>query len=465
MKKTFMLCLAGLAAAFALNSCENVPAPYEVPNTTDGSAGSTAETTTNIAPTGEGTIGNPYNVAAILQKVKAMAADVETERELYVKGIVTNMSNRNVDDVPKYGNITFDIADAVNGAEKIKVYQSYYLNKQKYTSADQVKVGDSVIVCAKWTNYKGNTPETIGRGNAYLYAHNGKTGSNTPDQPGVEITPTGDGTEANPYNIAAILDLVSKMPVDQNGTKEVYVKGKISRIKGIYASSYGNADYYLVDEGSNKEFYVFRSMSFEGQKFTNEHALKAGDIVVLRGLVVNFKGNTPETVPNKSCLISVNGKKAFEDTPHTPNVSDTTDIRIAGSTITMLNGTVTAGTETLLVDLDKFGFKNAQDITEVKYEGCTITFDKGTNTNNTPKFYTATHGVRMYANNIVSFTAAKNIARITLACDVYQGTNCIGNETRTFKIDGNVFHLTNTHTEPSGGVQLRIKTVTFTFAQ
>ncbi len=47
---------------------------------------------------------------------------------------------------------------------------------QKFASADEIRVGDEVIICGKLVNYTKNdtvTPEFSG--NVYIYSLNGKT--------------------------------------------------------------------------------------------------------------------------------------------------------------------------------------------------------------------------------------------------------------------------------------------------
>jgi hypothetical protein len=47
------------------------------------------------------------------------------------------------------------------------------LNNEKFTSEDQIGVGDEVVICGKLVDYKGETPEFSG--NVYIYSLNGKT--------------------------------------------------------------------------------------------------------------------------------------------------------------------------------------------------------------------------------------------------------------------------------------------------
>ena len=65
----------------------------------------------------------------------------------------------------------------------------------------------------------GNTPETV-TNKSYLYSVNGKTSDNSqPQEPGTSVNPTGEATEASPFNVASAMkkDKVAK----------VFVKGYI----------------------------------------------------------------------------------------------------------------------------------------------------------------------------------------------------------------------------------------------
>ena len=72
MKKVIYSMLAFLLTTVALTSCEKVPAPYENPN-------QTTVKTSVLTPTGTGTEADPYNVAAALDKIKALPKDANTE--------------------------------------------------------------------------------------------------------------------------------------------------------------------------------------------------------------------------------------------------------------------------------------------------------------------------------------------------------------------------------------------------
>ena len=165
-------------------------------------------------------------------------------------------------------------------------------------------------------NYKGNTPETVANEN-WLYSLNGKTdgsgGGGGGDTPGGN----GSGTLADPYTALGAIDAVKDLTWTSNTvydkTDKVYVKGKISRIanNGTYVGggTFGNASYWISADGTEKdEFQIFRSLYFNGEKYTEGTDIQVGDEVIVYGSLMNYKGNTPETVANENWLYSLNGK-------------------------------------------------------------------------------------------------------------------------------------------------------------
>ena len=128
-------------------------------------------------------------------------------------------------------------------------------------------------------------------------------------QPGAKgEKPKGSGTKEDPYTVGGAVEFVSGMAADTPTTENVYIKGKISQITEAYSAQYGNATFYISDD-EGTSFYVFRAMYLGNKKWTaNDTQIQVGDEVIICGQVVNFKGNTPETVTNKSFLYSLNGK-------------------------------------------------------------------------------------------------------------------------------------------------------------
>ena len=115
--------------------------------------------------------------------------------------------------------------------------------------------------------------------------------------------PTGDGTQTSPYNVAAALQYIQSLGADVQSPDSIYVRGIVMKIYDI-SPQFGNATFYLTDDGkaSGKMLYAYRIRDIGNQKFTKENAFVVGDEVIIRGLVVNYKGNTPETVSNSAYI-------------------------------------------------------------------------------------------------------------------------------------------------------------------
>ena len=111
-------------------------------------------------PTGKGTADDPYNVAGAAQYTKTLAADKQSDTEIYTKGIIVAITE--MDTTGTFGNATYlisDYSDASTGT--FQVYRGYGVNGQKFSApgATIIKEGQEVVIKGKVVNYKGNTPQ------------------------------------------------------------------------------------------------------------------------------------------------------------------------------------------------------------------------------------------------------------------------------------------------------------------
>ena len=133
-----------------------------------------------------------------------------------------------------------------------------------------------------------------------------------PDAGGTtEGEPKGTGTAADPFNSIAAINYCNTLEAGVESDREVYIKGKVVSIKEQFSTSFGNGSFYIADDESSEKFYIFRSLYLGNKKWTaSDPELKEGDEVVVCAKVMNYMGNTPETVANKTYLVSLNGKTA-----------------------------------------------------------------------------------------------------------------------------------------------------------
>lgn len=132
-------------------------------------------------------------------------------------------------------------------------------------------------------------------------------------------TPSGTGTAAAPYNCAAAIQYCQALGSGVESTADVYVKGTVQSIESQYSADYGNVSVTLVDADGNTTFKIWRAYYFNNKKWTTGgKEVKVGDELVFCGKVINYSGNTPETVQSKAWLVSINGESDSSTTPDTP---------------------------------------------------------------------------------------------------------------------------------------------------
>jgi exonuclease VII large subunit len=171
-----------------------------------------------------------------------------------------------------------------------------YLGNKKYNNENDVNIqeDDVVVICGKIVNYRGSTPETV-QNKAYVVSINGK-GADVPEIKTGEAK--GTGTQADPYNVAGVLNYLNTLGADVTSPGEVYIKGKVKDITEQFGTQYGNATFTMIDEGFDAVFTAYRVLYLGNKKYTEGDLIKAGDEVIVCGKVVNFRGNTPETAQN-----------------------------------------------------------------------------------------------------------------------------------------------------------------------
>ena len=464
MKKLFYSLFAITMVVFSFTSCEDVPEPYNIPAKpgTGGDQGGEEQ----LEGTGAGTLLDPFDCIAAINYATALGADVESTEDVYIKGKVVSITEEYTTD---YGNASFDISNDGESKNTFKVWRALYLGNKKYTSdKTQIKVGDEVIICGKVINYYGNTPETV-QGKAYLYSLNGVTeeGGSEGDNEGDFGEQKGSGTVDDPYNCAAALAFTSALGKDEKSEKEIYIKGIVSNIKYEYDTNYGNGTFSISDDGTSKnEFLVWRALYLGNVKYTaGQEQPHVGDEVIICGKVVNYYGNTPETVQGEAYLYSL--KCNYTGGGDEPGGGDDNP-----------GGEVSGNS--LSVTFADFGWENQTAMEVVTLtDGTTLSFDAGGN-NNGPKYYTTGNAVRMYPKNSVVINSSKKIASIKITCDNYNGTlynasgdissdpgsvSISGDDLLISGINASKVTLTNVSSTTGAPSQLRAKSIVITYAE
>lgn len=283
-----------------------------------------------------------------------------------------------------------------------------------------------------------------------------------PETPG-NTDPNQKGSESNPYTVT---EAIAAIKAGTAPTAQVYLTGIISDV-AFYNDQYKSITYYISDDGKSKDMQVYSGKGLNGADFASKEDLKVGQKVTILGKIMKFtdkNGNDIMEVDKTSSIVKIEGEGGGEVKPD-PAPETNAGITINDLTVTLANSGVTAG-ESLKID-DISALKPDDTLTEIKLsDGTVIAFDKNSGT--TPPAYNAKFKeLRIYANNKMTFTASKPIAKIIFTCtyDTNKKWNAVGNKTATVVFSGNTATYTNTFDGTGGGVQLRIAKMEIVYAK
>lgn len=389
MKKILYSVLALAFAAFTLTSCEDVPMPYDDPNNNVG-GGNDDNPIETVDPAGSGTAEDPYNVAAALKIIKDLPADVPTTTPMYVKGKISSISEV---ETSQYGNASYYISDDGTSNNELYIFQSYYLGNVRFTSQDQIKIGDEVIIYGNFVNFRGNTPETVGKGTSYIYSLNGNTDNNgtDPEEPvtGTNLLVNGDfetWTNGLPDNwksaCSASKSTLTQSTDAHNGNYSVKVATASSNQRLAYkeltlkAGTYTmqfyakaavdggqvNPGYVPVDNGSVGQFVYGGYVTLSTNEWTlvsNSFTLTSETTLCL--VVMNPSNMASDVLIDDFTLVTSNGGISNGEEPGQPD---------SGNTIPYSIDFTTSQTGWTIKDVKTTSAKNTLWYTSTQYGYC-----------------------------------------------------------------------------------------------
>lgn len=203
-----------------------------------------------------------------------------------IKNVVLKDANGKRVYAPDDGSVTLT-ANCANRAFKGISSSNLVLRTSTYADfANQVMPQEAIDVTGIFTRYR-NTWQILLRTlddvqPAQTFSVN--------DLPG-----TGQGTAEEPFNVERALALVESGNNDP--TAEVYVKGIISQVNEVDTGKYGNATYFISDDGTDaKQLEIYRGYYLNGDKFTEDtkDMLALGKKVTIAGKLVLYGGSTIE---------------------------------------------------------------------------------------------------------------------------------------------------------------------------
>ena len=332
MKKIIYSLFVLAMAAFTFSSCEDVPAPYDMPTKPE-----TPELST------DGTEANPYTVADA--KIAATGTNV------FVKAFIVGY----VPDKALNEAIFGDAASAENAPTNILVAASADETNVTNCMPIQLPAGairtalnlknnpgnlkQEVILCGNIETYFGATGlKSVAYAKIGAKEFGTKPGGSTttPDTPS-----TGKGSASDPYTVAeAIAAIKAGAP-----TYEVYLTGIISEVD-FYNETYKSLSYYISDNGKSKDMQVYSGKGLNGADFTSKDDLKVGQKVTIKGIIKAFNKNGTDImeVDKNSTIIKIEGEGTGGEVTPKPETPDTRKgISIDRTTVTLTNSAATAG--------------------------------------------------------------------------------------------------------------------------
>ena len=124
---------------------------------------------------GNGEATSPYSASQLVEILTSGKAIPDTPR--YVIGVISSIEEVST----SYGNATYYISNnGKSDTPQLCIYRGYYLGGEKFTSENQIAVGDEVVICGTPILYNDTKPE-MDSGN---YIHSIIKGSNNDDNGG-----------------------------------------------------------------------------------------------------------------------------------------------------------------------------------------------------------------------------------------------------------------------------------------
>ena len=257
---------------------------------------------------GDGTEGNPYSASQALEMIAN--GENNPDAEVYIKGKVSQIKEVSA----QFGNATYWISDDGSTDNQLYVFRGYYLNGEKFTSEDQLKVGDEVVILGKLTTYNGDPQVNTG---SSIVSLNGEGGGSTA---GGAVSISGDvvtltnsavtaGTETATLNVADITDL-------KKGDKPSSLTMSDGSVITFDANGETNGPAYYV---TDMRVYKNNIMRFSCKK-------------TIAKIVITCSGD--DRVGNETATVSFNGKEAEYNNVFTEDKGGGVQLRITSSTKT-----------------------------------------------------------------------------------------------------------------------------------
>ena len=314
MKKTFKTFALMLLTAFALSSCVDVPAPFNLPDkssSSDGGGSSSNE-------------GTPVTCAQAVELTNALA-DGATSSEVYtITGYITEVIG-----AVSRNQQTFWLADAKNGG---RVFEAYYANLPE--GVTEFVAGNKVKITGKLMKFV-----------------NSNSGQVTPEMKNaiVEILPDDGGgsgsgdtpVEGTPVTCAQAVELTNALENGATSTETYTVTGYITEVIG--SVSRNQQTFWMADKkDGGRVFEAYYANLPEGVT-----EFVAGTKVKITGQLLKYVNSTSgQVTPEiKNATVVILPDDGGGDGGETPPVGDVINVTCAEAA-QLVDGLSNGGTST-----------------------------------------------------------------------------------------------------------------------
>ena len=310
MKKTFKTFTLMLLTAFALSSCVDVPAPFNLPDkssSSDGGGSSSNE-------------GTPVTCAQAVELTKALA-DGATSSEVYtITGYITEV----VGDVSK-NQQTFWMADTKDGG---RIFEAYWANLPEGVSAFT----------------KGTKVKITGKLMKYVNTNNGNVIAEMKNATVTILTDDGGDTPAEdviPVSCVIAAQTANSLPDNATSEETYCVTGYITKVIGAVSTKTGTPQqsFWMADKMEDGE--IFQAYYANLPEGVSEFVI--GMKVKITGKLLNYKnanGGGAAEMKNATVVILEEGGGG-----ETPPVGDVINVTCAEAA-QLVDGLSNGGTST-----------------------------------------------------------------------------------------------------------------------
>ena len=220
---------------------------------------------TGSQPTGEtiGTADAPLTTAQAVEMINAMANGEKSADKAYVKGKVVKVAT-NAENFAKYGNLNYYISDDGTSTNQVQIYAGDGLNGAKFSSINDIKAGDEVVVLGTLYKYVNKSDAVVPEiTDSYIVKLTGGSG---------EVTPTPQPTGSNLLANGNFESWTNGLPDNWKPTSTAG-NATLSQSTNAHGGSYA----VLVSKATQNKRMAYKEITLKAGTYVESFYVRAAD--------------------------------------------------------------------------------------------------------------------------------------------------------------------------------------------